>query len=67
MKGMLVAATAAVALAAPALAAGRMVGQPLERNEMVIVVQYIQAVTMDGGSHAGHGGAAMAPKPILKR
>ncbi len=37
-----------------ALAAGRVIGQPMERNEMVIVVQYIQAVTMDGMNHAGN-------------
>lgn len=38
-----------------AAAAGRTIGQPIEREEMVLVVRYIQAVTMDGGAHAGHG------------
>lgn len=37
-------------------AAGRSIGQPIERNELVLVVRYIQAVTMDGSAHAGHGG-----------
>lgn len=49
---------AAVVLAGDsgAMAAGRSIGQPIEREEMVLVVRYIQAVTMDGGAHAGHGG-----------
>lgn len=60
----LLGAAAAALLSSPAaLAAGRTVGQPLEHNDMVIVVQYIQAVTMDGMNHAGHtmgGGAGEA-------
>jgi periplasmic iron binding protein len=46
-----------------AIAAGRTIGQPIEHNELVLVVRYIQAVTMDGmegmdhSAHAGHGGA----------
>lgn len=54
MFAPLLGAAALCMVAAGALAAGRTVGQPLERNDMVIVVQYIQAVTMDGMNHAGH-------------
>lgn len=51
----------ALAAAGPALAAGRTIGQPVEREEMVIVMQYIQAVTMDGMNHAGHGATGGGP------
>lgn len=50
-----VALAAGVALPTGASAAGRTIGQPIEKNELVLVVRYVQAVTMDGMNHAGHG------------
>lgn len=51
----LLAAVALILGGGDGLAAGRTIGQPIEHSELVLVVRYVQAVTMDGMNHAGHG------------
>jgi uncharacterized protein involved in high-affinity Fe2+ transport len=42
-----------------AAAAGRAIGQPIEKNELVLVIRYIQAVTMEGMAGMNHGPQGM--------
>ena len=54
LKKLFAVAVAALALATgPAHAAGRSIGQPIEHKDLVLVVRYVQAVTMEGMNHAG--------------